>query len=161
MARSTLPTFPLIVFGIIEPLLLTWAYIAGMRDPLAYFSKQVPSTGAADPASPALSPEALGVTLQLLNVLFLLAPMAVICCFSRDAATVKWYLFAVALADYGHIYATYRAVGDEVFFDVSKWNDMVGAGIGVSGVLNLLRWATLLGVFGPIRVGGRVGEKRD
>ncbi|KAK4239001.1 hypothetical protein C8A03DRAFT_14565 [Achaetomium macrosporum] len=153
MARSTLPIFPLLVFGVIEPILLIWAYIAGMRDPHEYFAKQVPG---ASPSTTAFSAQAEGVTLQLVNALLLLAPMAVVCCFSRDPATAKGYLFAVALADYGHIYATYRAVGAEVFFHTSLWNDMVWGGVAVSGALNVLRWLTLFGAFG--RVAAAVGD---
>ncbi|KAK4099248.1 hypothetical protein N658DRAFT_517506 [Parathielavia hyrcaniae] len=155
MARTTLPTFPLIVFGVIEPALLTWAYIEGMRDPALYFLKQVPDSTT---TGTGFSPEALGVTLQLVNVLLLLAPMAVVACFSRDPATAKGYLFAVALADYGHIYATYRAVGADVFFNPSRWNDMVGANIVSSAVLNVLRLLTLLGVFGPVVARDRDAE---
>ena len=46
------------------------AYITCMRDPLTYFTDQAPNIGvrAAD-----FSPQALGVTLQLGNVLLLLA----------------------------------------------------------------------------------------
>lgn len=120
-----------------------------MRDPSGYFGKQVPDwkgTGAA----PDFSPEALGVTFQLLNVLLLLAPIAVLCCFSRDPATAKSYLAAVALADYGHVYATYRAVGDDIFFHPTRWNDMVWGGVAGSLVLNVIRWLTLFGAFGPI-----------
>ncbi|KAG7287233.1 hypothetical protein NEMBOFW57_006739 [Staphylotrichum longicolle] len=159
MARSTLPTFPLVVFGIIEPVLLVWAYIVGMRDPLAYFANQVPGSGDPSARAAAFSPEAVGVTLQLLNVLLLLAPLAVVCSFSRDPATVKGYLAAVALADYGHIYATYRSVGDDVFFNPSQWNDMVGANVGVSAVLNVLRLLTLFGAFGPV-VARDAGERK-
>ncbi|KXX78370.1 hypothetical protein MMYC01_206019 [Madurella mycetomatis] len=147
MARSTLPTFPLIILGIVEPILLVWAYIVGMRDPAGYFANQVPNKTA---ATDALSPEALGVTLQLTNVLLLLTAMAVVCCFSRDPATVKGYLAAVAFADYGHIYAAYRAVGAEIFFSPSQWNSMVWGGVGCSAVLNAIRWLTLFGAFGPI-----------
>ncbi|KAL2261269.1 hypothetical protein VTK26DRAFT_4490 [Humicola hyalothermophila] len=174
MAHSTLPTFPMIIFGIVEPFLLTWAYVTGIRDPASYFAKQIPGPpGSGGSAAAAFPPEAASVTLQLVNVLLLLAPMAVVCCFSRDPATARGYLFAVALADYGHMYAIYRAVGHEVFFDVARWNDMVAGGIGVSAVLNVLRWTTLLGVFGPIdgrRASGALvgaggaegkGEKRE
>jgi hypothetical protein len=116
-----------------------------MRDPASYFANQVPTTTAAQ-----WSPQALGTTLQLVNVFLLLAAMAVVCCFSRDPATAKWYLAAVAFADYGHIYAAYRGVGAETFFRPSEWNDMVWGGVGVSAVLNVLRWLTLFGAFGPV-----------
>jgi hypothetical protein len=117
-----------------------------MEDPEGYFLKQVPNMEGRGE----FSAEALSVTLQLINVLLLLAPMAVVCCFSRDTFTAKGYLFAVALADYGHIWATYRALGKVVFYDTSRWNDMIWGNVVVSGVLNVLRWLTLFGVFGPI-----------
>ncbi len=127
-----------------------------MRDPLAYFANQVPSDGGSQTTE--LSPSALGVTLQLLNVFVLLAAVGVICSFSRDPATVKVYLTVVALADYGHIYAAYRAVGEDVFFNPSLWNDMLWGGIGVSAFLNVVRWLTVLGAFGPVAVRD-AGEK--
>ncbi|KAK3307202.1 uncharacterized protein B0T15DRAFT_510502 [Chaetomium strumarium] len=157
MARSTLPTFPLLVFGIIEPLLLVWAYIIGMGNPHEYLAKQIPG---GSPSTTSFSPQAEGVTLQLINVFLLLAPMAVICCFSSDPATVKGYLFAVALADYGHMYATYRAVGEEVFFNTSLWNDMVWGGVAVNATLNVLRWLTLFGAFGRIAPAAGKAKKR-
>ncbi|SPQ25378.1 a0c9bbaa-f6b0-4eaf-8189-a591bee59169 [Thermothielavioides terrestris] len=160
MARSALPVFPLVVFGVLEPALLIWAYLAGMRDPHSYFAAQIPG---ASVSTTDFSPQALGVTLQLLNVLLLLAPVAVVCSFSRDPATVKGYLFAVALADYGHVYATYRALGVDAFLDPSQWNDMVWGAVAASGVLNILRWLTLLGVFGPVtaRAAGEGKPKRN
>lgn len=95
-------------------------------------------------------PQAEALTLQMLNVLLLLAPMALICCWTLNPTTTKAYLFAVALADYGHIYATYRGVGAEYFWNVGGWNDMVWGNVGVSGVLNVLRLATLVGAFGRV-----------
>jgi hypothetical protein len=128
-----------------------------MRDPLAYFINQVP--GNDSPGTANFSPEALGVTLQLLNVLLLLAPVAVVCSFSRDPATAKGYLAAVALADYGHIYATYRSIGHDVFFDPSQWNDMIWGNVGVSVALNVMRWSTVFGAFGPV-VARDSGERK-
>lgn len=51
------------------------------------------------------------MTLQLVNVYLLLAAMAVICTWTPHARTARWYLAAVSLADYGHIYACYVGVG--------------------------------------------------
>lgn len=84
------------------------------------------------------------------NVLLLLAFMAVICCFTNYADIPKKYLVAVALADFGHIYATYAALGDDYFWDVSKWNDMIWGNVGVSVFLNINRWLTVLGLFGKV-----------
>lgn len=91
------------------------------------------------------------MTLQLGNVLLLLAAMAVVCCFSPSRTTAKWYLIAVAFADYGHIYASYQSLGPGTFYDPSQWNHMIAGNIGASAVLNVLRWLTVLGAFGRLR----------
>lgn len=95
--------------------------------------------------------QALSVTLQLGNVLLLLAAMALVCCFSPSSATAKWYLIAVAFADWGHIYASYRSLEAEVFWHPAQWNGIVAGSIGVSAFLNLARWMTVAGAFGPLK----------
>lgn len=128
-----------------------FAYYTNIIDPFQYYADQA--------LYPVLSQEhhfpaqALSLSLQLGNVLLLLAAMAVICCFSSSRGTAKWYLIAVAFADYGHIYASYRAVGPGVFWDPSQWNDMIAGNVGASVVLNLARWLTVLGVFGQLGQG--------
>lgn len=97
------------------------------------------------------------MSLQLCNVLLLLAAMAVVCCFSPSRTTAKWYLIAVAFADYGHIYATFRGLGPGTFYDPSQWNDVIAGNIVASAVLNVLRWLTVLGAFG--RLGVSVGDQ--
>lgn len=86
------------------------------------------------------------------NVYLLLAAIAIICCFSTSVTTAKWYLIAVAFADYGHIYASYRGLPAHVFWDVGQWNDVIWGNVGASIVLNVVRWLTVLGAFG--RLGG-------
>lgn len=106
------------------------------------------------PAAPAaasdLTPQALVLTLQMGNVLLLLAALALICCWTPRAATSRWYLVAVAFADYGHIYGTYAGMGREAFCDVRGWNDAVWGAVGASAFLNVFRWLTVLGVFGGL-----------
>lgn len=96
------------------------------------------------------------MTLQLGNVLLLLAAIAVICSWTKHSEIAFWYLIVVAFADFGHIYATYAAVGPEFFFKPAGWNDMVAGNVGASVLLNINRWLTVLGVFGRI---GSAGEK--
>lgn len=94
------------------------------------------------------------------NVLLLLAAVAVICCFTTYPDIPKKYLVAVALADFGHVYAAYAALGDEYFWDVSKWNDMTWGNVGVSVFLNVNRWLTVLGIFGSIKESRVALEKK-
>ncbi|KAH9906241.1 hypothetical protein F4778DRAFT_725082 [Xylariomycetidae sp. FL2044] len=160
MAVTCLPTIPFVVLGVLEPVLLIWAYIQCLLDPTTFYQSQVPPAvlSTTTNLTPPIPPQGLVLTLQVVNVYALLAAMALICCWTTNAATAKWYCFAVALADYGHIWACYRGVGPEVFWDpLGSWNDMLWGGVGASAFLNLVRWGTLVGVFG--RVGGSTKGK--
>jgi len=122
--------------------------------PSSYYAEQVPSHAlslAARSLGP--SPQALGLTLQMGNVLLLLGALAVVCTWTTDTRVIKGYLVAVAFADYGHIYAAYRgieAASAGAFWEWQRWNDLTWGNVGASAVLNLLRWATVAGVFGKV-----------
>jgi hypothetical protein len=126
-----------------------WAYFLALKDPQTYYKNQHPNSSVFQ----GFPPQAMSMSLQLGNVMLLLAAMALICCFTTKPDIPKKYLLAVAFADFGHIYAVYAALGDEVFWNLGGWNDMVWGNVGVSAFLNLNRWMTLLGVFG--RIGNR------
>jgi hypothetical protein len=149
MAISSLPTYPLLLFGIIEPALLVWAYFVNITDPQQYYLDQAPATLLTTTPFPN---QALSVTLQLGNVLLLLAAIAIICCFTPHPEISRRYLIAVALADLGHIYATYASVGEKVFWDLNQWNSMMMGNVGVSVFLHVQRWMTVLGMFGRLGV---------
>jgi hypothetical protein len=156
MAMSSLPTYPLLLFGIIEPVMLVWAYIINLTNPQQYYLDQAPTTLLTTTSFPA---QALSTTLQLGNVLLLLAAIALICCFTPHTEISRRYLIAVALADLGHIYATYASVGEKVFWDLNQWNQMMMANVGVSIFLHVQRWMTVMGMFG--RLGGTSTGKRN
>lgn len=120
-----------------------------MNDPFKYYADQVPLHNLNQEEH--FPNQALSITLQLSNVFLLLAALAVVCCFSPSSATAKWYLIAIAFADYGHIYASYRSLDPDVFWNPAQWNDMVIGSIGVSAFLNVIRWLTVLGAFGRLR----------
>ncbi len=129
-----------------------------LGSPQAYFAMQAPNH--ALPADgDGFGPQALSLTLQMGNVLLLLALLAGVCCWTPHGATVsRRYLAAVAIADYGHIYAAYRGVGPDHFWHVAGWNDMLWGNVGVSAALNVARLATLLGAFGPLVEAGAVSS---
>lgn len=135
------------------------AYTSGTLNPFAYFADQVPNHAV---AVTDFTPQAVSVTLQIVNVMALLAAVGVACSFTSDAFTARVYLLFISLADYGHIYAVYRTVGEEYFWDYKGWNSMVGGNVGASAALNVFRLLTLAGAFGPIRstVAGAAGEKK-
>lgn len=67
----------------------------------------------------------------------------------------------VALADIGHVYSAYRALGDDIFWDVTQWNDMAWGNIGTSVFLHLNRLLTVAGLFGEIGTGDDTGTKKN
>lgn len=128
-----------------------------MKEPFNYFAGQAPNF----PISVhEFNPQALSTTLQLGNVLLLLAPMAVICCWTKHPEITFWYLIAVGIADFGHIYAVYAAVGPNLFWNPSEWNDMVAGNVGASAFLNINRWLTVLGIFGKLQSVNQGKKKR-
>lgn len=136
-----------------------------MQDPAAYYTGQAPSF-ASGTSKDALPPPALSVTLQLINVFLLLAAMAVVCCWTSTPSVTKWYLVSVAVADLGHIYAVYRSVGAEYFWNWREWNIYVAGNVWVSLFLHVNRLATVVGLFGGLQGGdgvgaGRGGKKRE
>ncbi|KAI0191472.1 hypothetical protein EV127DRAFT_428423 [Xylaria flabelliformis] len=151
MAVTCLPTIPFMIFGIIEPVLLAIAYITTLQDPFAFYARQAQNheLSPSDPSS--FPPQAQILTLQLVNVYLLLAAMAVICSWTTHARTARWYLAAVALADYGHIWACYVGVGLDLLLKPAEWNDMLWGSVGVSAFLNIVRLSTLAGVFGTVK----------
>ncbi|KAJ2993006.1 hypothetical protein NUW58_g1978 [Xylaria curta] len=150
MAVTCLPTIPFVVFGIVEPVLLVVAYVTTLRDPFAFYAKQAQNHELPADAS-SFPPQAHIMTLQLVNVYLLLAAMAIICSWTTHARTARWYLAAVALADYGHIWACYVGVGLDLFLRPAEWNDMLWGSVGVSVFLNIIRLLTLAGVFGAVK----------
>lgn len=104
-------------------------------------------------------PQAEAMTLQIGNIYLLLAAIAIICSWTKHSEIAFWYLLAVAFADFGHIYATYRGVPPEYFWDVTQWNNMVAGNVGSSVFLNINRWFTVLGAFGRLTSGQDVVKK--
>ena len=69
-----------------------------MSDPFRFYSGQAPNHVINEAE---FSPQALALTLQMGNVLLLLAGIALICCWTTHASIARWYLIVVALADLG------------------------------------------------------------
>jgi len=147
MPYSALPTWPLLLFGVLEPIALVWGYLTALRHPELFYADQVPN---AEVAKLVFTHQALSLTLQLGNVLLLLAAIAIICCWTRHPEIARRYLISVAFADIGHIYAAYRGLGPEVFWDLTQWNDMAYGNIGASAFLHINRWLTVVGLFGKL-----------
>ena len=98
------------------------------------------------------------VVSQLGNVFLLLAGIALLCCFTSHVSIARGYLLILALADIGHIYATYVGMGEKAFMDWQNWSQMAWSHIGASGFLCVNRLATLAGLFG--RMNGQAKAKK-
>jgi len=72
---------------------------------------------------------------------------------TRETRLTRYYLAAAAVGDLGHIYASYKVMGSEMFWDFGGYNDMMVGNVVVSAFLWVNRALTLAGVFG--RVGRR------
>lgn len=71
---------------------------------------------------------------------------------TTEPKVVRNFLIACAVADVGHLYATYAVVGYEGFVDVGGWNSMAWGNIGVTAGLLLTRVLYLVGALGKDRV---------
>ncbi|OAL22955.1 hypothetical protein AYO22_06863 [Fonsecaea multimorphosa] len=134
----------------------TYAYFITLSEPKQYYAEQAPNTAISDLL---FTPQAHSLTLQLGNVFLLLAAMALICCFTSHPEIARRYLIAVALADLGHIYSVYCALGDKVFWDLNQWNQMTYSNVGVSVFLHINRLMTVAGLFGRLGAGGNAAKK--
>ncbi|KAK3989381.1 hypothetical protein QBC44DRAFT_85626 [Cladorrhinum sp. PSN332] len=152
-----LPTIPFIILGIFEPALLLYSYLIHIHSPWAYYSIQAPQSPLPPiPSAASFPAQAEGTTIQLVNLFIVLSIAGAFCSFSKDAVTVKGFLVAYGIGDFGHIWAIYKALGPVAFWDTGVWNEAVWGGMGVSVLFAVTRWGTLAGLFG--RVGGREPE---
>ncbi|KEF58441.1 uncharacterized protein A1O9_06367 [Exophiala aquamarina CBS 119918] len=159
MAYTALPTWPLILFGILEPVALIWGYSVTLLNPESYFLDQVPNTTLASVAGHLVPVHGLALTYQLGNVFIVLAAVAIICTHTTHTDIIKKYLLAIALGDLGHIYACYRTLETNIFWDITQWNDMAWGNIFVSAFLHVNRLATVAGLFGKVVSNANVTKK--
>jgi hypothetical protein len=121
-----------------------------LLDPADFFARQIPN--GKDP----LSTSAEIIVLQVGNMYWLLAALAVLICFFSTPKAARGYLLIVAVADLGHIWAVYQGMsrgsaGAAQFWDWRGWNDMVAGNVGVSLFLCFNRVTTVLGLWGPFK----------
>lgn len=89
------------------------------------------------------------LALQLGNVYGLLAMIGVgILYTTTEAKVVRNYLLACAVADVGHLWATYAVMGHGDFVHFRGWNAMGWGNIGITAALLLTRLLYLSGILG-------------
>ena len=93
------------------------------------------------------------LALQLGNMYGLVGMIGVGVLYSTsEAVVVRNYLLACAIADVGHLWATYHVMGYANFMHVRSWNEMAWGNIGATAFLLLVRLLYLSGAFGKDRV---------
>ena len=98
---------------------------------------------------PSLHPSSVALAYQLANIYLLLFLAGVgVCYTTTEPKVLRNYVAALAIADIGHIYATYLGMGWETFVDLASWNALTWGNIGASAFLFANRVAYLGGAFG-------------
>ncbi|KAL1968039.1 hypothetical protein VTN77DRAFT_2168 [Rasamsonia byssochlamydoides] len=140
------PTWPHILFAVLEPLSMIGGFVSAIFDLEGFVSGQTPS---APPPPTPFHPSTVAVTYQLGNIYLLLMFVGVGVMYSTSEPRVlRNYLIALAIADAGHICATGVAMGWDAFVDVGAWGAVAWGNIGLTAFLFANRLAYLLGMFG-------------
>lgn len=94
-------------------------------------------------------PSVLALAYQLGNIYGLVGLLGVgIIYGTSEPHVLRNAVIALAVADVGHLCATYAAMGPEFYFDVASWSPVAWGNIGFTAFLFVNRVAYLLGLFG-------------
>lgn len=98
-----------------------------VADPEWFIAEQAPLT---TPLVPSVHARVVALQLGNLYMLMAMVGLAVLSTTS-EIKVVRNYVIALWVADLGHIYASYLAMGD-AFFDVAGWNAMAWGNVGMT-----------------------------
>ncbi|KAF2828781.1 hypothetical protein CC86DRAFT_368919 [Ophiobolus disseminans] len=148
MALGTnLPTWPAIVFTYFEPVSLLIGFYAAFFDSSSFVSRQLPPTPIL--TSSTVPPHAQILSLSIANMFLVQCMLSILFTIvTREPRLTRYYLAAAAVGDLGHIYASYKVMGSDMFWDFGGYNDMMVGNVIVSAFLWVNRTLTLLGMFG-------------
>ncbi|KAI6777860.1 uncharacterized protein J7T54_002758 [Emericellopsis cladophorae] len=122
---SLLPTFPRLVFSVIEPISLVAGFLGVVIDPAWFIAEQIPNAGVVP-----VNDNNMLVAWQLGNLYLLMAFMGIgILCTTSEAKVVRGYLTALWLGDIGHVAFTAYALGLETLKRPQEWNAMTRGNI--------------------------------
>ncbi|KAJ5124192.1 uncharacterized protein N7515_008017 [Penicillium bovifimosum] len=142
---TILPTWPHILFGVLEPISLALGSFFPLYDLPGFISGQTPTI----PAPETLHASSVALAYQLGNVYSLMALVGVgVCHATTEPRVLRNYLIGLAIGDIGHVYATYLGMGWDAFTDVAAWNALTWGNVGVTTFLFINRLAYFTGVFG-------------
>lgn len=126
---SQLPTFPRIVFTILEPLSLLSGAGGAILQPAWFISQQIPS-----PVPVESTEQSRLVAQQLGNCYFILFLVVVgVLSSTSELKVVRSYLLGLWIADIGHIGITALGLGYDHTLAVGQWNAVTWGNIGFTG----------------------------
>ncbi|KAH8703707.1 hypothetical protein BGW36DRAFT_288722 [Talaromyces proteolyticus] len=140
------PTWPFILFAVVEPLSMVGGVIAPIFDTDSFIIGQ---TSPSNPPPLPHHPSTLALNYQLANIYGLVGMLVFGVIYgTSEIRVLRNSVLALTIADIGHIYATYAAMGADGFFDVASWSWVSWGNIGFTAFLFVNRVAYLLGAFG-------------
>lgn len=111
--------------------------------------------------APITHPSSVALAYQLGNLYFLLSLVGVgVLHTTTEPKVLRNYLIGLAIADVGHVYATYLAMGLGAFMDIGSWNALTWGNIGATGFLFINRVLYLCGAFGAAKAPKAPGKKQ-
>lgn len=170
---SILPTVPRFVFTVFEPLSLLVGFIGACTGPDWFIGEQI-----AIAAAETYSPNSIVVALQLGNLYLLLAMIGIAVLYTTtEPQVVRNYIWALLIADLGHLYFTYCVLEYSRFVDIANWNAMAYGNIlftvclypardqidtdnVAQALLFLTRVGYLAGIFGPNKDPGNAASAK-
>ncbi|KAJ5475437.1 hypothetical protein N7539_007724 [Penicillium diatomitis] len=152
---TILPPWPHLLFGVLEPISLVLGSLAPLVDVESFISGQ---TFQATP--PVAHPSSVSLAYQVGNLYSLLCLVGVaVLHTTTEPQVVRNYLIALAIADVGHVCATYMGLGWAAFVDYSAWNALTWGNIGATAFLFVNRLAYFTGIFGTAKVPKAEGKQ--
>ncbi|KAJ5233976.1 uncharacterized protein N7469_005742 [Penicillium citrinum] len=145
---TILPPWPHLLFGILEPISLVAGSLAPLQDLNYFIAGQTPHAS----PPPVLHPSSIALAYQVANLYSSLFLVGVgVLHTTTEPKVIRNYMIGLAIADVGHVYATYLGMGWESFADIGAWNALTWGNIGVTSFIFINRIAYLAGLFGPAK----------
>ncbi|KAF4339272.1 hypothetical protein FBEOM_6808 [Fusarium beomiforme] len=142
---SSLPTFPRIVFTVVEPISLVAGFVGAVIDPAWFIGEQSPQKNDVD-----ASHNSIIIAWQLGNLYLLLAFIGIaVLSTTTENRVVRAYLVALWLGDVGHVGFSSYGLGWHKLSSPSQWNAVTWGNIAMTLFLLFTRTAYLTGFFGP------------
>ncbi|KAK3363558.1 hypothetical protein B0T25DRAFT_47514 [Lasiosphaeria hispida] len=153
---SQLPSFPRLVFTLLEPISLLAGFFPAVLFPDWFIGEQIATRG------PVVSTDhARLVAQQLGNCYLLVFLIGVAVLYSTtEIKVVRNYLVALWLVDISHVGLTLHGIGYDRSVAVGEWNAMTWGNVGATAFLFLTRSAYFAGLFGQDGPRHSLGEKK-